>query len=358
MTDPTQRLDSKDILKTSEIQPHDLIRVHLPLKVKRPFLGLVPTGQKAKITFCAKHPPKDMRVLLVKPRGYEIAKLSHKLIQLDPNLTEDSVEVEQANASAEPNLTMHIDYYSTGLDFCKNKLGHNPTCQHHMGSVTLRYSLAYAKLLAVIAAVGAPLKWLQEKMVAVRETVRLKAYTAYISALRMLRQFKDVPDALKTKISSTLTTLHEKTKRVSRVPQAAQTHTRIAGAQSRNMFRSLSRNPLLAGIAILVLGGATVLVASVGNFSMPSFASPKPELQAEPPVQPRQLATRYELRCQGEIRQVNKDTLRETDCTITGLDGEPPDELICENNYQVIKTATGLELVGCKGIWHNPPHQS
>lgn len=331
MPDPTQQLDTPDILKTSEIHPHDLTRVHLPLKVKRPFLGLVPTGHKAKIAFQAKHTPNDMRVLLVKPRGYELARLSHKLIQFDPNLTEDSVEVEQADASAEPSLTVHIDYYSTGLDFCKNKVGHNPTCQHYMGSVTLHYSLAYARFLAALAAVGMPLKWLQEKLVVAREAVRLRAYTTYIIVLRTLRRLKNVPSTMKEKLIPGLATVRS---------------------------RGLRLNPLIYGIAILVLGVATLLLASIGNFSMPSFASSEPAMQSEPSVQPRMLATRYELRCRGKLKQVGTNTLEETDCIITGLDGEPPDELTCENDYQVVKTPTGLELIGCKGIWYDPPHQS
>jgi len=351
MTERTEQLSSDDIMKTAEIHPHDLTKLHLPLIVKRPFLGLVPSGGKARIKFQAKMMPKGMRVLLVKTRGYNLASVSHRLIQFSPESAEDYIEVTQFDAASEPSLTVHVDYYSTGLDFCQNKLGHNPTCQHFMGSVTLHYSLAYAKLIAAVAAICAPVRRLAPLGIRIRDRLRELGCQVNIGLIKLGRRTRQLPVHARARVHERFSSLREKTAaRVSAVPQAAACRTRIMSAEGRNLFRGMRRNPLVGALAALTVMILILIALAHGQFSLPSQASTA-TMNAPAAEAAQKHATRYLLRCEN-LHRISDNTMTE-DCEIKGLDGEPPDQVICEGDYQIVRHEHGLELIGCRGVWQD-----
>ena len=243
------------------------------------------------------------------------------------------------NPTDNPSQKVVIDIFDTPFDACvlgsgsdpDHDLGpHKPNCPHQVATVTIRFSLTFAKLLTLWAAFILFMKSLPEKA---RE--KMAIILEHISRVRQ-------------SASQGMT-------RVSSIPAKARVSTKIASAQSRNSIRHLpkvfrrlnaslnSRRPVVVGIALLLL------LALGFNFIMGVI----PKVEATNPAEPEiPFPEDIELICKDRLVEVSPGVLGQSKCHIANWNGKLPKKVACGENHKALETNQGVIVTGCKAVWN------
>lgn len=155
--------------------------------IKKPFFGLTPAGQEAKLAFRLENGHQKAHFLRIKPRADGPVKISRPVMYLNPGKT-DRITAIQNHPELVPSQKVLLDYYFyAGPDLCRRAersefsahgmVPHLPGCKHYAGTVTLRYSLRLALVMAWITPLLFMLRGLKqsaaERLIACVQTIRL-----------------------------------------------------------------------------------------------------------------------------------------------------------------------------------------
>lgn|GEM_PF-3599114 len=328
-------------MEEGEVVPVNLknIRRDFRVKVNRPFLGLVPTGKKVKIGFECRGEHNQIISCLVKQRDTGAASLSNGFIEFPLDKNHDYLEVEQMNPAGNPSQKVVIDIFDTPFDACvlgsgsdpDHDLGpHKPRCPHQVASVTIRFSLTFAKLLAF--------------------------WTALVLFVRSLpAKAREKMTKISERISHVRQSASQGVARVSSIPAKAQVSTKIASAQSRNSIRHLSKSfhRLNAGLnrrRPVVIGIALLLLLALG-FEFVRGIIPRVEA-TNPVAQEILFPEEIKLVCKDKLIEVSPSVLGHRECRVANWDGKQPDEVICGKGHKTVATSQGVIITGCKAVWN------
>jgi len=155
--------------------------------VKKPVLGLVPTGKETRLIFRLENGHEKPHFLRIKPRADGPVKISRPVMYVNSSKA-DEITVIQNHPELMPSQKVLLDYYFyAGPDLCRRAersefsahgmVPHLPGCKHYAGTLTLRYSRRLAIALAWITPLLLMIRTLKqsaaERLVACVQAIRL-----------------------------------------------------------------------------------------------------------------------------------------------------------------------------------------
>jgi len=287
------------------------------IKIKKPFLGILPKGKNAKISFKLKrHCQKQSHVIQVNatPGPNPVALSNQSLVVNRDNAT--VIKVSQACPDEKRNQRAEIQLYSCADPLCRKKdikfgeygpkqgmLPHRKGCPHHVGTIVLRWSaflasvfLFFAPMAAFIKRIAALLKAVGAKTA--KTTVVLARTTVILGA------------GAKKRLSNARTIVQNIGTRVN----DAKINARMSITEEKNRLRRSLGTPYLFArkYALYALTFAVIIIA-VGLLAIPNISHLKiaNAIEANETVNSRIVNHENEIYQAGDIKIAAPDQMIE-----------------------------------------------